>query len=188
MTTWLTADLHLEHGNILKYCRRPFDSVEEMNRAILDFWFTHVKEEDTLYILGDFWWNRRMKHPLTPEFFTNLGYPGVPPGKLYLIRGNHDKECDTWPFFDVRDRVTLDIDIGLKYPMPLVMNHYAMRVWDRSHFGSFHVYGHSHGTLPGYGRSMDVGVDTNNFKFYELWNVVDRLMDIDYTLTHGIKE
>ncbi len=31
---------------------------------------------------------------------------------------------------------------------PIVICHYAMRVWNRSHHGAWHLYGHSHGNLP----------------------------------------
>ncbi|KKL95432.1 hypothetical protein LCGC14_1854620, partial [marine sediment metagenome] len=46
---------------------------------------------------------------------------------------------------------------------PITLCHYAMRVWDKSHFNSWQLYGHSHGTLNGIGKQYDVGVDANNF-------------------------
>jgi calcineurin-like phosphoesterase family protein len=46
----------------------------------------------------------------------------------------------------------------------LILDHYAMRVWDQSHHGSWHLYGHSHGKLPDLGLSTDVGVDGHNFQ------------------------
>ncbi len=33
---WFTADFHLGHKNIIRYCNRPFETVEEMNQAILE--------------------------------------------------------------------------------------------------------------------------------------------------------
>ena len=45
----------------------------------------------------------------------------------------------------------------------IVLCHYAFRVWRNAHHGSWHLYGHSHGSLPSAGRSMDVGVDCHDF-------------------------
>ena len=47
-----------------------------------------------------------------------------------------------------------------------------MRVWARSHYNSIHLYGHSHGRLDGIGKSMDIGVDTNNFYPYSLDDIL----------------
>lgn len=48
---------------------------------------------------------------------------------------------------------------------PIVLCHYALRVWNRSNRGSWHLYGHSNGRLPEvpHSLSMDVGVDTHDF-------------------------
>ena len=40
---------------------------------------------------------------------------------------------------------------------------------------SLHCYAHSHGRLQPYGRSMDMGVDTNGFRPYRIEEVVERL-------------
>ena len=47
----------------------------------------------------------------------------------------------------------------------IVLFHYAMRVWNASHYGTWHLYGHSHGDLPDDETSLsfDVGVDCHNF-------------------------
>jgi hypothetical protein len=51
------------------------------------------------------------------------------------------------------------------YGQPVVICHYAVRVWNRSHHGAWHLYGHSHGNIPDTptSLSMDVGVDTHDF-------------------------
>lgn len=32
---FLTSDSHFNHANIIKFCNRPFDSVEEMNETLI---------------------------------------------------------------------------------------------------------------------------------------------------------
>src|SRR5271167_1756921 len=92
-------------------------------------------------------------------------------GDIHLIRGNHDKGLSPAlerRFVWVKDTFTLkvedpDADGGTQR---IVLFHYAMRVWDRSHHGAWHLYGHSHGSLPDTptSLSMDVGVDTHDFR------------------------
>lgn len=45
----------------------------------------------------------------------------------------------------------------------IVICHYAMRTWARSHYNSWQLFGHSHGTLEPVGKQWDIGVDNNNF-------------------------
>jgi len=77
---YLTADLHFFHANVIKYCDRPYGSVEEMNQALIDNWNSVVTDDDTVYVLGDFSLAFR---PV--EIFTQRLN-----GLKYLIAGNHD--------------------------------------------------------------------------------------------------
>ncbi len=51
--TFAISDLHLDHTNIIKYCERPFQSAEEMNRIIIKNWNETVRQDDVVYFLGD---------------------------------------------------------------------------------------------------------------------------------------
>ena len=53
--TFFTADCHFQHFNILAYVNRPFKTSEEMDNEIIRRWNERVKPEDTIYILGDFY-------------------------------------------------------------------------------------------------------------------------------------
>src|SRR4051794_35883434 len=103
MTVWFTADLHLGHANIIKYCQRPFLSPEEKrlaeadprgkfrisdetvrrhDDALIDAINAQVEPTDMLWILGDFCWGRRdeAEHYRQRIVCENVN----------LIWGNHD--------------------------------------------------------------------------------------------------
>lgn len=46
MNYWWTSDYHFSHANIIKYCGRPFETVEEMNETIIRKHNERVKPED----------------------------------------------------------------------------------------------------------------------------------------------
>ncbi len=46
---YFTADTHFNHANVLKYCARPFASIDEMNRELIARWNALVGPEDTVY-------------------------------------------------------------------------------------------------------------------------------------------
>jgi calcineurin-like phosphoesterase family protein len=157
---FFTADWHLLHARILEYCDRPFHNVHEMNEALIENHNEIVKPGDDVYVLGDIaLGNPRVVEKLISRFN----------GKLHLIQGNHDKtalkckELFQWikPFFEL----TIQDMAARGNKRLVVMCHYAMRVWNRSHHGmetSIHLYGHSHGGLDDTdtSASMDVGVDS----------------------------
>jgi calcineurin-like phosphoesterase family protein len=52
--TFVIADTHFGHENIIKYESRPFKNTEEMNQALIKNWNSVVGEKDIVYFLGDF--------------------------------------------------------------------------------------------------------------------------------------
>jgi calcineurin-like phosphoesterase family protein len=85
---------------------------------------------------------------------------------IHLILGNHDHHIEDLDkglqeLFSSVDYYR-EINVGKKR---LVLSHYSHRIWNGSHFGALHLYGHSHSNLEHlpHGKSMDVGVD-NAFK------------------------
>lgn len=76
---YLISDLHLNHANIIKYCGRPFRNVEEMNATLVGNWNRVVKEDDTVFFLGDLAFGR---DPLS--WLEELN------GHIVLIKGSHD--------------------------------------------------------------------------------------------------
>ena len=164
---WFTADLHLGHKNIIKYSNRPFESVEHMDATILGNLNALVAPTDTLWILGDFCMNKTK----TQAYRELINCNGVK-----LILGNHDADSypsrwfDTWPI--LHDKIA-----GQK----MTLCHYALRTWPKMHKGSWHLYGHSHGSLPGQGRSFDVGVDCWEYKPISFDQIAAKMATLSFT-------
>lgn len=61
--------------------------------------------------------------------------------------------------------MTIEDNDAFKGQRFIVLLHYAMKVWNASHYGTWHLYGHTHGELPDDETSLsfDVGVDCHNF-------------------------
>lgn len=122
-----------------------------------------VKAEDTLYFLGD--WamtGGKFKKPgLAAEFYRKQ----INCKNIILIWGNHDKKGRKDDLFKSLFTACYDLWEGYIEDQRFTLCHYAMKVWNKSHHGAFHLYGHSHGTLPDdpNSRSIDCGVDCHNF-------------------------
>jgi len=181
---YFTADQHFGHANIVRLAKRPFESVEDMDEAMIAAWNGVVAPGDYVYQLGDF----TLGGPdQAQSMFARLN------GVIRVVPGGHDAR---WTRQARRDALVSALGDPVSILEPLVslnttppdrlggrqvvvLCHYAMRVWDRSHYGAWHLYGHSHGSLPGLGRSMDVGVDAVGFAPISLAEVARRLSGID---------
>lgn len=180
---YFTADHHFNHTNIIKFCNRPFATVEEMNTTMIARWNEVVKHDDTVYHLGDF----TLEGPVVAEqFFAALnGHIGVIPGG-HDVRWLADSEQYYSNGYMVDPVEILPPLVSLEFPElgkggrphVIVLCHYAMRVWDRSHHGAWHLYGHSHGNLPVEGLSFDVGVDCHDFRPISLGEVAARMASL----------
>lgn len=51
---FFTSDTHFFHEGIIKFCTRPFESVEEMNETLIRNWNETVPKDGTVFHLGDF--------------------------------------------------------------------------------------------------------------------------------------
>ena len=85
MSTWFTADLHLGHANIIRYCDRPFVDVEAMDRALVERWNDVVEVGDDVWVLGDV---------ALGTILETLPRVGELRGTKFLLTGNHDRCWD----------------------------------------------------------------------------------------------
>ena len=175
---WFTSDYHMGHRNIIGLCRRPFPDVEQMESEIIARHNAVVGPDDEVYDLGDFAYRCSPEH--AAECLRRLN------GRRTMLWGNHDKPLrqavrkgmlddlvesgkvefvgDPDPQFQTGLRVVIE-------NQRIILAHYAQRTWQGAFRGAWHLFGHSHGNLSPFRRSMDVGVDAWDFKpvnFHEL--------------------
>lgn len=91
MRVWFTADTHFGHGNIIKYCVRPFKGVEDMEKVLVKRWNERVKNGDTVIFLGDFMFKRGKGVGQSEGSMNDFNhYKDQLNGDIVFIRGNHD--------------------------------------------------------------------------------------------------
>ena len=154
---WFTSDLHLNHRAVVRMCGRPFESVDEMNDILIRNFNECVKNNDTVYILGDL--SHRTPVIEVNNFITRLN------GKKILCKGNHDKRYDSSLFEGIYDFLEISV-----HGVNISLMHYPMMSWPKSRRGSIHLHGHIH-SKGDYNLQQrkegilryDVGVDANNF-------------------------
>lgn len=128
-----TSDSHFDHANIIRLCRRPFASVEEMNETLIANWNRKVGADDTVYILGDLLF--RSNDPAS--ILSRLS------GHKHLILGNHDGQwkrlVDLEDYFESVSRMEKVRDGGRR----CLLCHYPMVMWDTQEC-PWMIHGHIH--------------------------------------------
>jgi calcineurin-like phosphoesterase family protein len=148
------SDAHFSHCNIIRYCKRPFASVEEMDEALIANWNNKVSNDDIVYHIGDFCFGK-------PEYYLSKLN-----GEKHLLLGDHDKQIqgNLKGLAIVHREMILKLSLKIENEnVQIILCHWCMRVWPKSHYNTWHLFGHSHGGLKPRGKSWDVGVDNNNF-------------------------
>ena len=171
---WVTSDTHFNHANIIKYCNRPFSSVEKMNETIIANWNKVVPWDDIVYHLGDFALGDKS---FVPNIFRRLN------GRINVIMGNHDN-------FNILEKLGNEdhLIVGLFWEevikvekKTIILNHFP--------FGSLpdpatncpiiQLHGHVHSTPDKpwnyFDNQYDVGVDNNNFTPVNLAELLDKI-------------
>lgn len=153
MTTWFTSDLHFQHKRIVEFTNRKIVTTQEdHDEWLIDLWNKQVATSDRVYHLGDFCFSRNAAD--WSKIIKRLN------GQKFFIKGNHDSS-DVLKFAEKNmnlvwyDYKQIKID-----KQDVVLFHFPILSWEKQRYGSFHLHGHSHGSLQGHGKILDVGIDS----------------------------
>ncbi len=139
MNNYYIADLHLGHENAMRrFDHRPFKTLDEQDDAIITNINKTVSPQDNLFFLGDVSWYKPDK---TAELISKINCKN-----RFLLIGNHDRwikdgKCKKL-FQGIYDLKRIDDNGRI-----VVLCHFPLAVWDQSHRGSYHLYGHVHNNL-----------------------------------------
>ncbi|TDL81364.1 metallophosphoesterase [Palleronia sediminis] len=165
MANWYTADLHLNHQNVIRYCNRPFATAAEMDRAYIETLKSCIGPRDDLWILGDvaMIWNAPHREYIAALFREVAG-------RKHLVTGNHDNRHTAKLGWASVQQIAELRDDGTR----LVLCHYPMLSWPRMHNGAVHLFGHVHTEYPGYRGAVNVGVDQWDHRPVRIDEILDR--------------
>lgn len=156
MSTFVCADLHFNHANIIKYEDRPFADRDEMNEKLIEYWNEVVGPGDCVYVLGDVGFAGNSK---ISEWINRLN------GYKILVMGNHDRtrSAAKWSL--------MGFDNVYKDPVSVRYNHQELMMMheppEETKPGVFYLYGHVHGS-PDYPDHTDhsacVSIERLNYR------------------------
>ena len=164
---FFTSDTHFGHTNIIKYCNRPFNTIVEHNKTIIENWNRVVPEDALVFHLGDVGIGDKRHIMSTLDKLH---------GKICLIIGNHDWRNILKYYAERFEECVLEADIKID-GQHIILNHYPLLCYAGAYHkpATWQLYGHVHsGPLSPNGldnprlkmcfpQQYDVGVDNNDF-------------------------
>lgn len=193
MTIFFSSDHHFYHSNVIKYCNRPFSSVEEMNESLVAEWNKRVRPNDTVYYLGDFSLSARAAEVFVKRLM----------GSIILIPGNHDRchrvhkkgrktaeEYCAWGFKEVHEQLEIPLSLRgssivtrlchLPYRPEVLPKDYNLRYLDfrPTNDGKLLIHGHVHNHWKKMQNQINVGVDVWDFKPVAL-EEIEQILDLE---------
>lgn len=169
---WFSSDLHFDHRNICEFADRPWIQ-EDNTTELVDRWNACVGMDDDVYHLGDFTFDGHKHFDKVVNIIKHLN------GNIHFILGNHC-ERNLWQMIEdaniphviwIKDYARINIEGQM-----VVLSHFPHLAWDSMQHGSYHLFGHMHGSLVTEGRSMDVGIDAHaNHQLFSWTEVKDKL-------------
>ena len=154
---YYTADLHFHYKPILE-TRNDLASIFEMDEMLIRNWNETVKEDDTVYVVGDVGYN---DNRVPGDALERLR------GHKHLIRGNHDVGFDDGErLYDYFETVTdfNEIEDGSHH---IILCHYPI-VHNKK---SYMIHGHLHQVngiyydiLKKLPQVLNAGVDINGYR------------------------
>lgn len=178
---FFTSDTHFNHTNIIKFCNRPFNNVDEMDDTLISNWNRVIGTSDCVFHLGDFCLGGSVEWTKVLDRLN---------GKIYLILGNHDLKNLKQGFIHRFERVVMQMHIQVGN-QKIYLNHCPFLCYGGAYGNTWQLFGHVHTSKHSTGKDKnrldmlfptqyDVGVDNNNFapiSFAEVKKIIGKQIE-----------
>lgn len=167
------SDTHFGHKGVINFDKRPFSDINEMEAILIANWNNKVTNQDIVYILGDFCFEKES------EWLRLLNQLK---GKKVLIKGNHDLKNMSSSlknkFQDIKDYKEIDDRLDNEN-VKVILSHYPIPFYKKDYSDKvYHLYGHLHNTIEEmYMQKFrkiilstdDRDISSNKCQFYNCW-------------------
>ena len=167
------SDTHFGHKGVINFDKRPFSDINEMEAILIANWNNKVTNQDTIYILGDFCFEKES------EWLRLLNQLK---GKKVLIKGNHDLKNMSSSlknkFQDIKDYKEINDTLNNEN-VKVILSHYPIPFYKKDYSNKvYHLYGHLHNTIEEmYMQKFrkiilstdDRDISSNKCQFYNCW-------------------
>ena len=163
---YLSSDLHFSHNRDFVYEARGFQTVEDMNEAIIERFNSVITKNDELYVLGDLCLGGGGAEAVS----ANKALIERLNGTLHIILGNHDSQRRIEMYQECKNVESIDYATVIKYKKyHFYLSHYptltgnlekeSLKQMTLGLFGHTHQKEHFFRDLP---YMYNVGVDAHN--------------------------
>ena len=163
---WILTDTHFGHDKIREYCNRPADYNNKIIKGL-----ACIKPKDVLIFLGDFCWgNDSAWHDL---------FVSACKGKRWFIRGNHDKQSNSWYLRHGWHSVVSELVLKM-YGKTIVLSHEPIHLTRGEEGYDINVHGHFHNKKdhPGMvSAKQQLVYIEHNYRPIDLRKIIERKTD-----------
>jgi len=163
-SAYFIGDTHFDHKNIIRYCGRRFANVTEMNEVIKNNWNSTVRDDETVYFLGDwtFGWGHK------PAGYWKKQLNGI----IVSIRGSHDRGQSGIRFHDFKELHVNGYDLLLIHnPNPHDRHQTQEQRQKLENWHGWIIHGHVHNNkldtypfISGEQKTINVSAEVVNYR------------------------
>lgn len=158
---FVTSDLHINHNREFIFKPRNFESISEMNEAIVSRWNEVVTPDDEVYVLGDL---------MLGDSASAIEYIKRLNGTLHIVCGNHDTDARINLYYSLPNVAEVTWALRLNYKkFHFFLTHFPCLTGNLEKESltqcTCNLYGHTHQKSNFYNDMpfmYHVGVDSHN--------------------------